>query len=236
MITIVKPKVSILTPEDVVEDIPTTLEWAGRTCYKSHDRTKNGSAEKFVRMICRNHHESVLEHSSISVRVVCSRACSHQLVRHRLASYSQESQRYVNYDQKGFQFICPPSVGLVTGEYDYTCHPTMYCPQDWYLKQGEDDKLIERGCPSEWLSALHYAKRGYLEASKHIKPEDARYLLPNATRTELVVTANLRMWRHIFRERALNPKAQWEIRGIFLQLLEKLTEDLPSVFEDLTEE
>ena len=117
MITIVKPSYEILTPTQQILDMPRALEIAGRTCYKSEDRITDVSGEKFVRMICRRNHVSVLEHCSISARIICSRACSHQLVRHRLAAYSQESQRYCNYGKKDFQFICPQSVGLEPGVY-----------------------------------------------------------------------------------------------------------------------
>jgi thymidylate synthase (FAD) len=232
MIKIVSPHSTILTPRDQVDDIPATLEWAGRTCYKSHDRAKSGSAEKFVRMICRNHHESVLEHCSITAEVTCSRACSHQLVRHRLASYSQESQRYVNYKNKGFEFICPPVVGLVAGKYDIDENAM---PHKWFKVDG-CRRLIPGNRERNWLDAIDNAICSYGYQLTQSNPEDARYLLPNATCTRVVVTANLRMWRHIFRERALNPKAQWEIRWIFVSLYKTLCQDLPCVFEDLKEE
>lgn len=228
MITIVEPSAVNLTPTNEVLRIPSQLEQAGRVCYKSEDLITGVSADKFVRMICRNHHESVLEHCSLSARIVCSRACSHQIVRHRLASYSQESQRYVNYNQKGFQFICPPSVGLKPGEYDREY-------DDWFLYPGKI--LIPETRRSEWLDSVASSSQAYqMDIITGGKPEDARYLLPNASKTEIVVTLNLRMWRHVFRERALNPKAQWEIRGIFLTLYELYDDYLPCVFGDLKNE
>ena len=233
MLKIVQPDGKILTPLDAVEEMPLALERAGRTCYQSHDRTKIGSAERFVRMICRNHHESVLEHCSITTKVTCSRACSHQLVRHRLVAYSQESQRYVNYKGKGFEVICPPSRGLSPGTYAYDGGPCnwIYYPDDMVPR-----KVAE--CSQQlWLDRVKDAIDGYKgEIIEGAKPEDARYLLPAAVKTEVVVTANLRMWRHIFRERALNPKAQWEIRGIFLDLFKRFCQELPCVFEDLERE
>lgn len=210
--------------------MPCILETAGRTCYKSEDRITDESAEKFVRMLCRNNHVSVLEHCSISVRIVCSRACSHQLVRHRLASYSQESQRYCNYGKKGFQFICPPSVGLHSGEYG--CDNVSL----WHSfpSEGVPTQLTDQRHYT-WLASIDNACQGYLDMLTQIKPEDARYLLPNATKTEIVTTLNLRMWRHVFQERALNPAAQWEIKGIFKGIFYDFRELLPCVFGDLAE-
>lgn len=232
MIRIVSPGHDLITDFSDILAMPRVLERCGRTCYKSEDHICAESAEKFVRMICRNHHESVLEHCSISARIVCSRACSHQLVRHRLASYSQESQRYVNYGKKGFQFICPPSVGLQPGVYNRS----PKCPDDWIFFPAESAPLlVPETRRRDWLRSLEAAIEGYQDEITHGKPEDARYLLPNATKTEVVTTMNLRMWRHVIQERALNPRAQWEIRGIFQGIFQDLRKLLPCVFEDLTE-
>jgi thymidylate synthase ThyX len=134
----------------------------------------------------------------------------------------------VNYNQKGFQFICPPSVGLKPGEYDREY-------DDWFLYPGKI--LIPETRRSEWLDSVASSSQAYqMDIITGGKPEDARYLLPNASKTEIVVTLNLRMWRHVFRERALNPKAQWEIRGIFLTLYELYDDYLPCVFGDLKNE
>ena len=120
MITIIKPH--FFWPETTVKMFPYIMEHierCGRTCYKSEDKITEDSADRFVANICRNRHESVLEHCSVTAIVVCSRACSHQLVRHRIAAYSQESQRYCNYGKKGsLQVICPPSIGLAPGDYE----------------------------------------------------------------------------------------------------------------------
>ncbi len=145
---------------------------------------------------------------------------------------SQESQRYCNYKDKPLQFICPPDVGLLPG--DYEADPTAR-PMDWFLYPGEGAAiLIPETRPSNWLTAMDDAQTGYLYEVSQGKPEDARFLLPNASKTEIVVTMNLRMWRHVFQERALNPAAQWEIRGIFLGIFDEFRKLLPSVFGDLT--
>lgn len=200
------------------------LEHCARTCYKSEEHIREGSAERLIKKLINSKHESVLEHASISVRIICSRACSHQLVRHRIAAYSQESQRYCNYGKKGFQVICPPSIGLIPGEYRI-CSDYQWC------------RITPVEIPSkaqEWLDVREAEYREYLrELEEGIPPEDARYNLPNACKTEIATTYNLRMWRHIFKERALNKHAQWEIRGIFSSILNVFVKRYPAIFEDL---
>jgi len=224
MITIVEPTwrwsdLALTTFPDLTKH----LEKCGRTCYKSEDIISEGSAEKFVERICRSQHESVLEHATLTVHIQCSRACSHQLVRHRLAAYSQESMRYCNYKTRGLQVICPPSIGVPPGDYD--C-----CPSSNTIGPLSD---LQR----TWVGGRQRAYHEYLGLlDQGTPPEDARFSLPIATKTELVVTLNLRMWRHVIRDRALNPKAQWEIRGIFNGIYEDLVVQLPAVFGDLKPE
>lgn len=219
MITIVKPSWAWLPmSEHVVGMVPKHLEECGRTCYKSEDRITEGSADKFVRGRCRDRHESVLEHASLTARIVCSRAASHQLVRHRIAAYSQESMRYVNYGKSpSLKVICPPSIGLPPGEYRQGHSPYSYSKRQL-----------------SWLSTMHYCYLEYQqELADGIKPEDARFVLPNACKTEVVATYNLRMWRHVICERGLNKHAQWEIRGIFSEIFADLVARIPCVFDDL---
>lgn len=217
MITVVSP--SYFWPETTLNMLPYLMEHVercGRICYKSEERITSGSAAKFVGRIRRSGHLSVLEHASVTAIVVCSRAASHQLVRHRIAAYSQESQRYCNYGKRdSLKVICPPSIGLKPGDYP-VCGRHL------------TDRQIR------WLEHIESAYGEYRqELSEGVKPEDARYVLPNATKTELAVTFNLRQWRHVFVERALNKHAQWEIRGIFQNILEALIKKLPAVFADL---
>lgn len=218
MITIVKPSWEWLPlSEWKMDNIVKHLEECGRCCYKSEDRITDASADKFVRNICRNGHESVLEHESLTARIVCSRACSHQLVRHRIGAYSQESQRFCNYGKKGLQVICPHSIGLPIGDYSLVSGQA----------QLSDPQV-------RWLTAIETCYDTYLdELQRGSRPEDARFVLPNASKTEVVVTFNLRMWRHVIKERGLNKHAQWEIREIFLSIYEDLELRLPSVFGDL---
>lgn len=229
MITVVEPTFEILTDIDGIEQ---HIERCGRVCYKSEDRITDSSAGKFVRNICRRRHESVLEHASITAIVICSRSCSHQLVRHRIAAYSQESQRYCDYGKRGLQVICPPRIGLLPGTYMAECYEDGW--RIWrYGKIWEPTTEKQR----QWAVLIDSAYSEYLaERSEGIPPEDARYVLPNATKTELAVTFNLRQWRHVFEERALNKHAQWEIRSIFEGLLDEFRLMMPDVFGDLGNE
>ncbi len=202
---IVSPQVVVETPLEHIEEYVRMIERYGRVCYKSEERITEGTAEPFIQkyMIERGH-ESVLEHCSITVRFICDRSASHQLVRHRLGSFSQESQRYCNYGKKGLQVICPPSIARRAALYDHWCA---------HVEQAENEYnyLLEAGIP----------------------PEDARSVLPNCTKTEIVATFNLRQWRHVFQQRALNPRAQWQIRELMTDLLKQFSKLIPAVFEDM---
>ena len=228
MLTIVEPGWKLYTPTSMADLIP-FIEKCGRCCYKSEDKITEDSADKFVRRICRNNHESVLEHASITVKITCSRAASHQLVRHRVGcAYSQESMRYCNYGKKGFQVICPPGVGLYPGRYEKT-------PENWY-QYGNDGTfcIIKHPIRVGWLNTRASDICQYeFELKEGVPPEDARFNLPIATKTEIMTTFNIRMWRHVFKERGLNKHAQWEIRGIFKSILDNFAQEMPAFFKDL---
>lgn len=209
-IDVVEPTAEILTPPIVLATFPHMIELAGRTCYKSGAGKE--TAGPFIRRLIKRGHLSVLEHCSVTVRITCSRACSHQLVRHRLGAYSQESQRYCDYDGKGLRVVVPLGTRTQPGVYDRS---------DIY------------DFPT-FLQGVAHAYATYCTARQDgMRSEDARYHLPNATATEVVTTYNLRQWRHVFAERALNPRAQWEIRSVMYGLLGELADYLPDVFGDL---
>jgi thymidylate synthase (FAD) len=220
MIEVVLPKFEILSNTNGMEQ---QIERFGRTCYKSEGRITKDSANKFIRMIVKSGHHSVLEHCSVTVLILCSRACSHQLVRHRIAAYSQESQRYCDYGQKGLKVICPPSIGLEPGCYQFN--------KDTWSKFENPVPITFR--QRAWLNTIEHCYAEYLsERLDGIKPEDARFVLPNATKTEVVTTFNLRQWRHVFGVRC-KIQAQWEIREIMRELLTRFKEILPCFFEDM---
>ena len=185
------------------EAIIKKIEWCGRVCYKSESKITDNSARAFVRNIIERGHESVLEHVSITVRFITDRATSHQLVRYRLASYSQESQRYVKYAGRDIEFIKPLAI---RDNSDECCIWRMAC-QDAEKRYNE---LIENGMP----------------------PQVARAVLPNCTKTEIVQTANLREWRHVLRQRT-SKAAQPEIRELMLGLLNEFKAKIPVVFDDI---
>jgi len=201
-VVVIEPSAVLLTPVAHLLEYPKLIELAGRTCYKSEDRITHDSARRFILGIIKRGHESVIEHCSVTYRIICSRACSHQLVRHRIAAYSQESQRYCDYKNE-FQIIVPPSV-----------------KQDINL----------------YYNFVDSAQRAYMDYRKlreaGVKPEDARFLLPNCAKTEVVVTYNLRQWRHVINQR-IDPHAQWEIRKIMKSILYELDHYIPVFFEDI---
>lgn len=198
---IIEPYVEILTPIDQ-DAILKHLEACGRTCYKSEDRITPGSAEKFVRMLIRNGHESVLEHCSITVRFVTDRGVSHELVRHRLASYSQESTRYCNYS------------GEIT-----VIRPPFFDP--------------ERGKYRLWKNLCEECEEAYQALiAAGSTPQEARAVLPNSLKTEIVMTANIREWRTVLRQRT-SPAAHPQIRQVMQLLLDEFHARLPVLFGDI---
>ncbi|MCU0913061.1 MAG: FAD-dependent thymidylate synthase [Planctomycetes bacterium] len=176
------------------------IEQAGRTCYRSFDRIHDDSQADFIRRLLKIGHESPLEHAYATFRIRnCSRAMTHQLVRHRLMAVSQQSQRYV--DEEQFSYVTP---GSLPPEFADDFHQDMRTIQQMYRK---------------------WRDRG-------LKKEDARFVLPNACVSEIVVSADLREWRHIFHLR-LSPKAQWEIRQACELMLAILRQHAPTCFEDI---
>jgi thymidylate synthase (FAD) len=183
------------TPEEL-------LEHAGRICYRSQSR---GAPGAFLRARIREGHGSIIEHASATFEISgISRACSHQLVRHRLASYSQESQRYVSMEDP--EWVLPADV---TGD------PRAMMVWD------------------EFAGHVVAAYRALREMG--VRKEDARFVLPNATATRIVVTMNFRELRHMFRVR-ISRQAQWEIRQVAVRMLEAVHPHAPAVFDDLRQE
>jgi thymidylate synthase (FAD) len=182
-------------------DPQSVIEQAGRTCYLSFDKMDDDSSAGFIRRLIKMGHESPLEHAYATFRVSnCSRAMTHQLVRHRLMAVSQQSQRYV--DEEGFSYVVPESM---SPEFIEDFHRDMQTIQQMYRK------WRDRGLPKE----------------------DARFVLPNACTSEIVVSADFREWRHIFALRT-SPKAQWEIRKACQAMLAILQAHAPDCFTDIT--
>ena len=183
------------------------LERCGRVCYKSEDKITEGSAEKFIGMILKSGHESVLEHEKLTVKFVCDRGVTHEIVRHRIASYSQESTRYCNYSKDKFGNEL-----------------TFIRPCFW----ADDSEEY-----AVWKQAMEEIEKTYVKLiSLGAKPEEARSILPNSLKTEIVCTMNLREWRHFFRLRTAE-RAHPQIREISVALLDELKKRIPVIFDDI---
>lgn len=189
------------------------IELAGRVCYKSEEKITEDSAAKFCANIVKSGHDSVLEHSNITVKFVCDRGVSHELVRHRLMSPSQESTRYCNYARKGITFVIPPWVHIQPGVYDKDNYQSVpFTP---------------------WYNAMLVAEASYnILIEKGWTPQQARSVLPNSLKTEVVVTANVREWRHIFRMRT-GAGVHPQMAELMVPLLRVFTIHAPILFEDI---
>lgn len=208
------------------------IERAGRTCYKSESRATDTSADAFVRGIIASGHHSVIEHASATVRIVCDRGVSHELVRHRLASYSQESTRYANY--AGGRFGGQITVVLplwYDGVVPTGCHPSSeLAVLESQLYNSDGRAVFQRA--ARWLTACLTAERSYLAMiADGAAPQEARSVLPNSLKTEVVMTANLREWKHVLSLRCAKA-AHPQIREIMMRLLEDFYHRVPAVFGD----
>lgn len=204
---IIKPSFEILGEVDT-EKMLRNIELCGRTCYKSEDKITSGSAMKFISNIIKSGHNSVIEHEKITVRIICDRGVSHEIVRHRIASYSQESTRYCNYSKDKFgnelTFIRPPFFETESDAFEIWVK-AMKASEDAYFK------LIRNGA----------------------SPGEARSVLPNSLKTEIVVTMNLREWRHFFTVRTAEA-AHPQMREIARPMLDYFKTIIPVVFDDIT--
>jgi thymidylate synthase (FAD) len=190
---IAEPSVKVLW---VTPNAEKQIEIAGRTCYKSEDKITDDSAKKFVKMLYESGHHAMLEHAVMSVKVVTDRGITHEIVRHRLASYAQESTRFVNYSREKFeghiQVILPPQI--------------------------KGDAMREH----IWRKSTKSSERAYFELLESgCSPQIARSVLPTCTKTELVITMNLREWIHFFKLRT-SPVAHPQIISLSKSILKEL--------------
>ena len=203
---IIKPSYEIISEVNGLK-LLRFIEFVGRKCYKSEDKITSDSCEKFIKMLIERGHESVLEHEKISVLFICDRGISHEIVRHRLASFSQESTRYCNY-----------SKGKFGNELTFID-----------IRPHVNDDMYE-----SWLSSLLLIETYYFELlEKGATPQIARDILPTSLKTELVVTANLREWRTIFKQRTAQA-AHPQMRELMQPLLDEIKTLVPIVFDDIT--
>jgi len=197
------------------EEILRKLERVARVCYKSEDKITDGSAEKMVKALIKSGHEAMLEHFSFSVKFICDRGVSHELVRHRVASFAQESTRYCNYGSKGGEI-------------------TVILPLFFDTGMGTSSNSIVYDA---WKYSCEVAECKYLELLGYgATPQEARSVLPNSLKTEVVMTANLREWRHFFKLRAVGTtgKPHPQMQEVAIPLLEECKKLIPVIFDDLT--
>ena len=256
---IVEPKIEVTfhLPEGHGPALEKFLEVAGRTCYKSEDRITPESADRFVAMLKKRGHHAMLEHCVASARIVCDRGVTHELVRHRLASYAQESTRYCDYTKEkhggGINVIEPVDMGDDEGPMAKFVNGVDYMPIQrrditeviHALEHGETERatnmlygLIEIAMTERqlWAQAMKWADQSYrMMRLADSPPQRARHVLPISVKTEIVITANLREWMHIFSLRCA-PAAHPHIRALFLQALQVFAERVPSMFKDLRDE
>ena len=212
-IDIITPSVTIIDMKDYSQMLK-KIERIGRVCYKSERNITETSAEQFVRNIIKNGHESVIEHETVTVKVICDRGVTHEIVRHRLASYSQESTRYCNYSNDTFNNRITV-IDIASGfKYD--------------LNNETDAKKY-----AIWNEAMESAEKYYFELLKlGAVPQEARSVLPNSLKTEIIITMNLREWRHFFKLR-LDKKAHPQMREVAGLIYKEFRKAMPVFFSSL---
>jgi thymidylate synthase (FAD) len=178
------------------------IEAAGRTAYKSESLISEDSYKQFVKKMVNMGHLAVIEFGNMAVRFVTSRGVTHELVRHRLCSFVQESTRYVNY-AGGAEFVEPSTF------------------DSWDLADKGYWRITMGSCESAYRSMVENG----------LKPGQARAVLPNDLKTEIVVKANFREWRHIFQLRAISKAAHPDIRALLIPLYEECREAVPEIFD-----
>lgn len=209
---IIKPSIEVLDVLDQ-EKILKRLELVGRTCYKSEDKITDFSCVSFVQKIIKSGHHAIIEHYDISVRIICDRGVTHEIVRHRIGSYAQESTRYNNY---------------ASGKFGNEL--TFIAPCFWYKNIGD----IELEKYNIWHNAMQNIEEIYLRLiSLGATPQEARSVLPNSLKTEIVVKFNLREWRHFLTLRT-SKAAHPQMREIANMILKEFHEKLPVIFEDIS--
>ena len=230
-------------------DICKAIEQAGRTCYKSEDKITDDSAEKFVRKVVQNGHGAMLEHAFMTVKFTVDRGISHEFVRHRLASFAQESTRYCNYSKDKFsneitviepcfyadipedlkswarEYIRGWTRPIEAGRFNTVLTTKMVLYADLLIRY------------ADWYTACIAAERAYMDMlKKGATPEEARSVLPTSLKTEIVITANMREWRHMFKLRAAGEtgKPHPQMLEVMVPLLNECKMQMPALFGDIS--
>ena len=242
---VIKPGFVIEDPIEIDGDrVLQFIEKAGRTCYKSEDKITPDSAKAFVKKIIKSGHTSVIEHAKVSVRIICDRGITHEIVRHRIGSYSQESTRYCNYgkDKHGSEItvILPfwfEQMHLMYGDRLSTCMPRQI-PQlinEIISEHSANGRELEDTAMQYfyWYLSCRTSEEMYLlMIANGSSPQEARSVLMNSLKTEIVCTLNLRSWINFFQQRTPHA-AHPQMREIAIPLLECFSGNIPVVFDNV---
>lgn len=214
---IMNPFSEYMTNEQYFNCMAKHIERIGRTCYKSEDSISEESYKRFVTSLVDRGHEAMIEHCTITVKFIVDRGVSHEIVRHRIASFAQESTRYCNYSKEKFGkeiTVIEPFYLMPDGENVST--------DNWSERYGA------------WVSACEEAERSYFRMlNDGATPQEARAVLPTSLKTEIIVTMNLREWRHFFKLRALDVtgKAHPQMKEVAVPLMYEFARYMPEVFK-----
>lgn len=219
---LINAEYEILTPisEGGIKELQ-HIEKVARVCYKSEDLiTEDGeSAKKMIKMLIGHDHTAMIEHSSLSVKFIVDRGVSHELVRHRIASFAQESTRYINYSKDKFGNEC----GFINLNKAIDLDSKMK-----NMNSTEIDSIL-----TEWERAMIDAEKHYMNMiNRGATPQIARSVLPNSTKTEITITANYREWRNFFKLRTAKA-AHPQMKEVTIPLLKELKTKLPIIFDDI---
>ena len=199
------------------EDLLKQIEFIGRCCYKSEEKITTDSAKVFVKKLIDSKHHAMIEHGSISVKMITDRGVTHEIVRHRVASYAQESTRYCNYSKDKFG---NEITVILPVDYDWDIHGVL---TDLDLVQYET-----------WKEAMKHSEKSYMTLLRDgASPQLARSVLPNSLKTEIVMTANPREWRHFFTLRCSNA-AHPQMKELARSMLTGFQRDIPILFDDIS--
>lgn len=239
---IIRAGYQILKPDldnpDTEADVYHDIEESGRTCYQSAAAMTNETGEKFVRRMVKDGHEAMLEHASMKVRFIVDRGISHELVRHRLCSFAMESTRWCNYSKYKFGHeitVIEPCFfdDILNGRkgaiMDYL---------DGILKFDDipGDFTDKERAFGLWYRACENAETAYFDLlDAGLTPQEARSVLPHSLKTEIIMTANMREWRQIFKLRAAGEygKPHPQMLEVMVPLLNECKLKLPALFEDI---
>lgn len=241
---VIKATVNILS-EINGDDALKSIELAARTCYKSEENITEESAKKLVKNLIESNHDAMLEFYDVTVKFTCDRGVSHELVRHRMASYAQESTRYCNYSKDKFNnqlvFVMPSWCNMPECKIECSYQYNYFGGEEkkgaaYFTRPKVSGDLNTASQTFNWIDSIDYAEYMYFKLLKQgLRPEQARAVLPNSLKTEIVMKANLREWRHFFKLRCAKA-AHPDMRYLAIELLKQMSSKIEIVFDDLAKQ